>query len=109
MKVAIAFLCSFLFLAQAHAADLAIPAITDVTPSVATKCLNDGTTTIAVGSTDGAYLYGTASYEGWVCRLKVHSGRGPGIVKLSGCAEVVWSAVTGEAVSIASQGTSCPQ
>jgi hypothetical protein len=104
MKAMIAFYCSFLFLAQAKAADLTIPTITEVSPSVATKCVNDGTTTITVGSTDGTYLYGTASYEGWVCRLKVHSGRGPGIVKLSGCAEVVWSAATGEVVSIASQG-----
>ena len=109
MKSLIAFACSFLFLAQAHAADLTIPTITEVSPSVATKCINDGITTISVGSTDGTYLYGTASYEAWVCRLKVHSGRGPGIVKLSGCADVVWSAATGELMSLTYQGTGCAQ
>ncbi len=109
MKYLIAFALSFLFLAQARAADLAIPTTHQVNPLGTTNCLNDGPTTIAVGSTDGTYLYGTASYEHWLCRLRVHSGRGPGIAYLSGCAEVIWSAATGELISVTYQGTSCTQ
>jgi hypothetical protein len=108
VKSLLAFACSFLFLASAHAAELAIPTTHQVNPQGTTNCLNDGLTTTAVGSTDGTYLYGTASYEHWLCRLKVHSGRGPGIAYLSGCAEVVWSAATGELISVTYQGSICP-
>ena len=104
MKAAITLL---LACSAAQAADLAIPTVQQINPEP--NCLNDGTTVIAVGSTDGTYLYGTASYTNWVCRLKVHAGRGPGIRIFSGCAEAVWSAATGEVVSLTYQGTSCPQ
>lgn len=109
MKCAIAFLCSFLFLAQAKSADLTVPDVKQVNPQGTTNCMNDGIAVIAIGSTDGTYLYGTASYERFVCRLRVHAGRGPGIALLSGCAEAVWSASTGELVSLSYQGSSCPQ
>jgi hypothetical protein len=103
----IAFLCSFLFLAQVHAADLVIPDVHQVNPQGTANCSNDAPTTISVGSTDGINLFGTASYTHWLCRLKVHAGRGPGVAYLSGCADVTWSASTGEIVSITYQGSSC--
>jgi hypothetical protein len=109
VKTIIAFACSFLFLLQARAADLTVPDIKEVNPHGTTNCLNDGAAVISVGSTDGTYLYGTASYERFVCRLRVHSGRGPGIALLSGCADVIWSASTGELVSLTYQGSVCPQ
>lgn len=109
MRSLIAFACSFLFLAQARAGDLTVPDIKEVNPRGTTNCLNDAPALIAVGSTDGTYLYGTASYERFLCRLKVHSGRGPGVAYISGCADVIWSAATGELVSLSYQGSSCPQ
>lgn len=109
MRIAIAFACSFLFLAQARAADLTVPDVHQVNPQGTSNCLNDAPALIAVGSTDGTYLYGTASYERFLCRLKVHSGRGPGVAYISGCADVIWSAATGELVSLSYQGSSCPQ
>jgi hypothetical protein len=87
----------------ALAADLQIPTARQIYPYLATVCLNDApaSTYGATGTDAAGNLVGTASTQGFVCKLKAHTGRGPGIRIFSACAEVVWDYSTGASVSVA--------
>src|SRR5215475_919010 len=86
----------------AFAGDLQIPTATQINPYLAGVCLNDApASSYGATGTDGAgNLVGTASTQGFVCKLKVHAGRGPGIRIFSACADVVWDYSTGAIVSV---------
>lgn len=93
MKTTIAFACSFVFLAQARAdIPLTAPTVTQVYPYLATVCLNDRPVNSygATGIDDNGNLTGVASFQGFICKLRAHAGRGSGIRIFSGCADVVW-------------------
>ena len=84
-------------------ATLAVPTVFATAPYLATICMNDAHDSAVAGtSTDvvAGTISGTASFSQFDCRLRVHSGRGPGYRIASGCAEVVWNASDGSIVSI---------
>ena len=104
MRVLIAFLCSFLFLAQARAVPLSTPTVAEVYPYLATVCMNS---TALAGTVSGTSvdlasqtITGEASFASFVCKLRVHAGRGSGIRIVSGCADVVWSSSDGTVLSV---------
>jgi hypothetical protein len=86
----------------ALAAELHIPTATQIYPYLATVCLNDApaSTYGATGTDASGNLVGMTSTQGFVCKLKVHTGRGPGIRIFSACADVVWDYSTGAIVSV---------
>lgn len=104
MRTLIAFLCSFLFLAQARAVPLSTPTVGEIYPYLSTVCLNAGALALTVSGSavDSAAqtITGEASFQSFACRLKVHAGRGPGIRVVSGCADVVWSMNDGTVLSV---------
>lgn len=84
----------------AQASPLAAPTAFQVDPGLSGICMNDGpATTAAASSTDGVTLTGTASLQGYICKLKVHAGRGPGIRVFSACADVTWD-LAGNLISV---------
>ena len=75
----------------AYSGTLAVPTAFEIDPYFATVCLHDKPATTAyVTGTDNGVLTGVASMQGYVCALKVHAGRGPGIRIFSACADVTW-------------------
>lgn len=75
----------------AQAGSLEAPTAFEIYPALASICLHDRpASTFAATGTDNGTLTGTASIQGYVCQLRVHSGRGSGIRIFSACADVTW-------------------
>jgi hypothetical protein len=78
---------------------LQVPTIGEIDPGL-TNCMNLNDLADAVSSApSGTGFVGEASFTSWVCKLRVHAGRGPGIRIFSGCGDVVWDSA-GEIVSV---------
>jgi len=79
--------------AVAMAGNLAAPTAFQIDPYLATICMRDGPATqvYATGTDANGNLVGEATLQGFVCALRVHSGRGPGIRIFSACSDVVWT------------------
>jgi hypothetical protein len=91
--------------ASAAFADTAItpPTVGQADPALLENCINaDSTYTVASATsvTDTGNLSGEATFTSFLCKLRVHSGRGGGIRIFSGCADVVWD-TQGGIVSVA--------
>lgn len=93
-------LLASMMVGAAHAGPLALPTAFQIDPALTANCLHDKpATTAVVTATDGATLTGVASIQGYVCQLRVHAGRGPGIRIFSACADVTWD-VYGNILSV---------
>jgi hypothetical protein len=78
--------------AQAETTPLAPPNIPQIDPSLVDTCTNaDQAVFGSVASgLQGGYLVGEASFTSFVCKLRVHAGRGPEYQIFSGCGNVTW-------------------
>lgn len=86
--------------APVYAGSLAAPTVFEIYPALATVCMNDGAASVvAATSSDNGTLTGYASFQGFSCRLKVHTGRGGGIRIFSACADVTWD-LSGNILSV---------
>ena len=103
MNRIIVFLNLLLACAVVHAGNLATPTAFQIDPYLATVCLNDGpaTTLYATGTDASGNLVGEATLQGFVCKLKVHTGRGPGFRVVSACSDLVWDPTGGSVLSVA--------
>lgn len=91
MALSITTCLAVLAFGTAQGGTLTAPTAFQIDPYLIGNCWHDKPATTAYAtSTEGGILTGVASIQGYVCQLKVHAGRGPGIRIFSACADVTW-------------------